>query len=134
MFLRFGSEVTIVQRIDQLLGREDADIAEAVRLVMEEDGITVLLNAEAIRVSKNDAKLELTVRTSNQEQTLAGTHLLLAVGRKPNTEDLNLPAAGIETDKQGNVKDNNDLETNVPGVYAPRAVKGRPRFTQLSVA
>src|SRR5438132_4142543 len=67
MFRRFGSEVTIVQRIDQLLGREDADIAEAVRLVMEEDGITVLLNAEAIRVSKNDAKLELTVRTSNQE-------------------------------------------------------------------
>ena len=116
MFRRFGSEVTIIQRHGQLLGREDEDVAATVLEVMGEDGIKVLLNAEAIHVSKSDAKLELTVRTSNQEQTLAGTHLLLAVGRQPNTDDLNLPAAGIETDKQGNVKVNNQLETNVPGV------------------
>ena len=132
MFRRFGSEVTIIQRHGQLLGREDEDVAATVLEVMEEDGIKVLLNAEAIHVSKNDAKLGLTVRTSNQEQTLAGTHLLLAVGRQPNTDDLNLPAAGIETDKQGNVKVNNQLETNVPGVYALGDVKGGPQFTHIS--
>jgi len=132
MFRRFGSEVTIIQRHGQLLGREDEDVAAAVLEVMEEDGIKVLLNAEAIHVSKNDAKLGLTVRISNQEQTLAGTHLLLAVGRQPNTDDLNLPAAGIETDKQGNVKVDNQLETNVPGVYALGDVKGGPQFTHIS--
>src|SRR2546430_12199821 len=132
MFRRFGSKVTIIQRNGQLLGREDEDVAAAVLQVMEEDGIKVLLNAEAMRVSKNDATLELKVRTSNQKQTLAGTHLLLAVGRQPNTDDLNLPAAGIETDKQGNVKVNNQLETNVPGVYALGDVKGGPQFTHIS--
>jgi len=132
MFRRFGSRVTIVQRTSQLLGREDADVAAAVLQVMEEDGISVLLNAEAVRVRKNGARLELTVRTSDREQRLNGSHLLLAVGRKPNTEDLNLAAAGIETDKQGNVKVNHRLETNLSGVYAVGDVKGGPQFTHIS--
>ena len=132
MFRRFGSNVTIVQRTDQLLGREDADIAEAVLQVMAQDGVRVLLNAEAVRVKKNGAKIELTVRTSKTEQQLIGTHLLVAVGRKPNTEDLNLSATGIETDQQGNVKANTKLETNVPGVYALGDVKGGPQFTHIS--
>lgn len=132
MFRRFGSEVTIVQRVGQLLGREDADVAEAVRQIMEEDGIAVLLNTEAVSVKKAGAKIELTVRTSERERTVVGTHLLVAVGRKPNTEDLNLSAAGIETDKQGNVAVNSKLETNVPGVYALGDVKGGPQFTHIS--
>jgi len=74
----------------------------------------------------------LNVRTNDGEQTLSGTHLLLAVGRKPNTEDLNLPAAGIDTNQQGNVKVNHQLETNVPGVYALGDVKGGPQFTHIS--
>src|SRR5437588_4850350 len=104
MFRRFGSKVTIVQQAKQLLGREDPDIADAVREVMEEDGIKVLLDTKAVRVKSDGAKINLIVRTIDGEQTLTGTHLLCAVGRKPNTEDLNLPAAGIETDQQGNVK------------------------------
>src|SRR5260370_34703501 len=104
MFRRFGSEVTIVQRDGQLLGREDADVAEAVLKVMEEDGIKVWPNTEAIQVQKQGAEIELTVRTTESEQRLIGTHLLVAVGRRPNTEDLNLSAAGVETDEQGNVK------------------------------
>ena len=132
MFRRFGSEVTIVQRAGQLLGREDADVAEAVLKVMEEDGIKVLLNTQAVRVGKNNTRIELTGRTSDLEQKIVGTHLLVAVGRKPNTDDLNLAAAGIETDKQGNVKVNNRLETNVPGVYALGDVKGGPQFTHIS--
>jgi pyruvate/2-oxoglutarate dehydrogenase complex dihydrolipoamide dehydrogenase (E3) component len=132
MFRRFGSEVTIVQRASQLLGREDADVADAVLKVMGEDGIKVLLNSEAVRVKKGGTKIELTVRKSEGEQTLRGTDLLVAVGRKPNTEDLNLAAAGIETDRQGNIKVNNKLETNVPGVYALGDVKGGPQFTHIS--
>jgi pyruvate/2-oxoglutarate dehydrogenase complex dihydrolipoamide dehydrogenase (E3) component len=132
MFRRFGSEVTIVQRDSQLLGREDPDIAEAVLNVVEEDGIKVLLNTEALRVQKHAADIELTVRDAGGEQTLSGTHLLIAVGRKPNTEDLNLSAAGIETDDRGNVKVNNKLKTNVDGVYALGDVHGGPQFTHIS--
>jgi pyruvate/2-oxoglutarate dehydrogenase complex dihydrolipoamide dehydrogenase (E3) component len=132
MFRRFGSEVTIVQRIGQLLGREDTDVAEAVLKIMEEDGISVLLNTETVKVKKAGEEIVLTVRTSEGEQTLSGTHLLLAVGRKSNTEDLNLAAAGVETDKQGNVKVNSRLETNVAGVYALGDVKGGPQFTHIS--
>ena len=132
MFRRFGSEVTIVQRAGQLLGREDQDVAEAVLAVMEEDGIKVLLNAEAVRVRQDETRIDLTVRTAAGEQTLNGTHLLLAVGRKPNTEDLNLAAAGIDVDQQGNIKVDHKLETNVAGVYALGDVKGGPQFTHIS--
>src|SRR5205807_4330139 len=113
MFRRFGSRVTVVQQAKQLLGREDLDIADAVREVMEEDGIRVLLDTKAIRVKREGTKIDLIVRTTDRQQTLTGKHLLCAVGRKSNTEDLNLGAAGIETDKQGNIRVNNKLETNV---------------------
>jgi pyruvate/2-oxoglutarate dehydrogenase complex dihydrolipoamide dehydrogenase (E3) component len=132
MFRRFGSEVIIVQRAGQLLGREDPDIAEAVLKIMEEDGIRVLLNTEAVRVTKEGKSIKLTVGTPDGEQILDGTHLLVAVGRKPNTEDLILAAAGVATDRRGNVTVNNQLETNVPGVYALGDVKGGPAFTHIS--
>jgi pyruvate/2-oxoglutarate dehydrogenase complex dihydrolipoamide dehydrogenase (E3) component len=132
MFRRFGSEVTIVQQAKQLLGREDPDIADAVRKIMEEDGIKVLLDTKAVRVKRDGTKVNLTVRATDGEQTLTGTHLLCAVGRKPNTEDLDLAAAGIETDKLGNIKVNNKLATNVAGVYALGDVKGGPQFTHIS--
>jgi pyruvate/2-oxoglutarate dehydrogenase complex dihydrolipoamide dehydrogenase (E3) component len=132
MFRRFGSRVTIVQRAGQLLGREDADVADAVLRIMEEDGIRVLLSTEAVRVKNAGTKIELIVRTKNGEATLSGTHLLVAVGRNPNTGELNLPAAGIKTDRQGNIKVNNKLETNVTGVYALGDVKGGPQFTHIS--
>jgi pyruvate/2-oxoglutarate dehydrogenase complex dihydrolipoamide dehydrogenase (E3) component len=133
MFRRFGSRVTIIQRTSQLLGREDQDVAEAVLGVMKEDGIEVLLNAEAVGVQQqNEQQINLKVRSNDGEQNLSGTHLLIAVGRRPNTEDLNLPAAGIETDHQGNVKVNHQLETNVAGIYALGDVKGGPQFTHIS--
>ena len=132
MFRRFGSRVTIIQRVAQLLGREDQDVADAVLQVMLEDGIEVLLNAEAVCVEKDGAQINLRVRTADGEQNLSGTHLLVAVGRKPNTEDLNLPAAGIDVDQQGNVRVNHQLETNVAGVYALGDVKGGPQFTHIS--
>src|SRR6266404_7412251 len=132
MFRRFGSRVTIIQRVGQLLGREDRDVAEAILDIMKEDGIDVLLNTEAMSIQQNGTQIHLNVRTAVGEQTLIGTHLLVAVGRKPNTEDLDLSAVGIETDRQGNIKVNDHLETTIAGVYALGDVKGGPQFTHIS--
>jgi pyruvate/2-oxoglutarate dehydrogenase complex dihydrolipoamide dehydrogenase (E3) component len=132
MFRRFGSRVTIVQRAPQLLGREDQDVADEVAKIMREDGIEVLLNIEAVRVEQNNGQIHLTAHTPEGERTLTGSHLLAAAGRAPNTETLNLSAAGVETDKHGFIKANERLETNVPGVYALGDVKGGPQFTHIS--
>ena len=132
MFRRFGSEVTIVQRSERLLNREDNDVADEVAKILREDGINILLKTEAVRVEQSEGSTGLTVRTSEGEQTLKGSHLLVATGRSPNTDDLKLAAAGIETDKQGYVKVNDRLETNAPGVYAIGDVKGGPQFTHIS--
>jgi len=132
MFRRFGSEVTVVQRGKQLLTREDADVAEAVTEVLREENIEVLLETQAQRAEQTDSKIQLTVRTPEGERTLEGSHLLAATGRPPNTDTLNLEAAGVETDKHGFVKTSERLETNVPGIYAMGDVKGGPAFTHIS--
>jgi dihydrolipoamide dehydrogenase len=132
MFRRFGSEVTIVQRGDHLLSREDPDVADEVAKILQEDGINVLLNTEVVRAEMVGSSIRLTVKTPEGEQSVSGSHLLSAVGRRPNTDKLNLPAAGVETDKQGFVKVNERLETNVTGVYALGDVKGGPAFTHIS--
>jgi pyruvate/2-oxoglutarate dehydrogenase complex dihydrolipoamide dehydrogenase (E3) component len=133
MFRRFGSEVTVVQRGKQLMSREDADVAEAVAEIVRQDGIEVLLQAQAQRAEQTeDGKIRLTIRTPEGESSLEGSHLLAAAGRPPNTEKLNLDAAGIETDKRGQIKVNERLETNVEGVYALGDVKGGPAFTHIS--
>jgi pyruvate/2-oxoglutarate dehydrogenase complex dihydrolipoamide dehydrogenase (E3) component len=133
MFRRFGSAVTVVQRAPQLLGREDQDVADEVAKIMREDGLEVLLNTEAVRVERSDdGRIRLTVKTSEGERTLVGSHLLAAAGRVPNTDALNLAAAGVEADKNGFIKANERLETNVPGVYALGDVKGGPQFTHIS--
>jgi pyruvate/2-oxoglutarate dehydrogenase complex dihydrolipoamide dehydrogenase (E3) component len=132
MFRRFGSQVTIVQRGDQLLSREDADIADEVAKILEEDGVKLLLNSEATGAGWANGNVSLTVRTPEGETRLEGSHLLVAVGRRPNTELLNLEAAGVETDPQGFVKVNDRLETNVAGIYALGDVKGGPAFTHIS--
>jgi pyruvate/2-oxoglutarate dehydrogenase complex dihydrolipoamide dehydrogenase (E3) component len=133
MFRRFGSAVTIVQRGKQLLPREDEDIAAEVLRILREDGLEVLLEMDASAVSQAaDGKLHVKVKGAAGERTLVGSHLLAAAGRSPNTEKLNLGAAGIETDKQGFIKVNERLETNVPGVYGMGDVKGGPAFTHIS--
>jgi pyruvate/2-oxoglutarate dehydrogenase complex dihydrolipoamide dehydrogenase (E3) component len=132
MFRRFGSEVTIVQRSGQLMGREDPDVAEAVADIMREDGIEVLLNTQTTRATQEGSQILLTVNTPEGERTLEGSHLLVAAGRPPNTETLDLDAAGIEMDKRGFIKTNERLETSVEGVYAIGDVKGGPAFTHIS--
>ncbi len=132
MFRRFGSRVTIIQRAPQLLGREDQDVADAVLKLLQEDGLEVLLNTEAVRVAQTNGEIELTVKTPAGERVLTGSHALAAAGRAPNTEALNLAAAGIATDKQGFISANERLETSAPGVYALGDVKGGPHFTHIS--
>jgi len=133
MFRRFGSRVTIVQRGKRLLAREDDDVADVVAEILRQDGIDVLLETEAPRVARGaDGAIELTVRSGGQERTIAGSHLLLAAGRTPNSDSLNLAAAGVQTDAHGFIVANERLETSVPGIYALGDVKGGPAFTHIS--
>jgi pyruvate/2-oxoglutarate dehydrogenase complex dihydrolipoamide dehydrogenase (E3) component len=132
MFRRFGSEVTIVQRSGRLMGREDADVAEAVAEIMRQDGIEVLLGTPTLRAAQEDGKILLRVSTSEGERTLEGSHLLVAAGRPPNTDTLNLQAAGIERDRRGQIEVNERLETSAEGVWALGDVKGGPAFTHIS--
>lgn len=133
MFRRFGAAVTVVQRGRQLLAREDPDVADAVASILREDGIEILLGAEAIRVAKAaDTRVRLTVQTADEERVLTGSHLLVAPGRVPNIESLNLAAVGVATDSKGFIRVNEFLETNIPGIYAMGDVKGGPAFTHIS--
>ena len=132
MFRRFGSAVTVVQRGKQLLAREDTDITEEVAKILREDGVEVLLETEALRAEKADSTIRLTVRTPTGERVLSGTHLLVAAGRAPNTDGLNLGAAGVQIDERGFVQVNERLETNAHGVYGLGDVKGGPAFTHIS--
>src|SRR5256884_345994 len=133
MFRRFGSTVTVVQRGAYLLAREDPDVAEEVAKILREDGLEILLETKPVRVEKTaDGYIALTVQGPGGERVLTGSHLLLAAGRVPNTDWLNLPASGIQVDKRGFIQVNERLETNVPGIYALGDVKGGPAFTHIS--
>src|SRR5438445_1793626 len=133
MFRRYGSQVTIIERGEQLLAREDSDVAEEVYKILTEDGIDVRLKTAATRVETNEhGEIQLTVNGDGSEVTVKGSHLLIAAGRRPNTDHLNLDAAGIELDEKGYVKVNERLETNVPGIYAIGDIKPGPAFTHIS--
>lgn len=133
MFRRFGSQVTIVEFGARLMGREDADIAEEMRRILTEDGIEILLNTSATQVRAGQGGgVSLMVKGPDGERTLSGSHLLVAAGRRPNTDTLNAAAAGVELDQRGFVRVNDRLETNVPGIYAIGDVAGSPQFTHIS--
>jgi len=132
LFRRFGSRVTIVQSGSQLLGREDPDVAEEVTKILREDGIEVLLSAKALGVKKSGDRIRLNVQIDGDEKSLDGSHLLVATGRVPNSDSLNLQAAGVRTDEHGFMRVNERLETTVEGVWALGDVKGGPAFTHIS--
>ena len=132
LFRRLGSRVTIVQSREQLLAGEDADIAEEVLAIVKKDGIDVLLSSRAERVVKSGAGIQLKVRAGKEPRIVQGSHLLTAAGRTPNTDSLNVDAAGIATDERGFIKVNEKLETNVEGIYALGDINGGPAFTHIS--
>jgi pyruvate/2-oxoglutarate dehydrogenase complex dihydrolipoamide dehydrogenase (E3) component len=132
MFRRFGSAVTIVQHGNQLLAREDPDVAAEVHKVLQEDGIEILLQTEATHVEAPASGVVLQLRGPAGDRTVTGSHLLVATGRVPNSDRLNLAAAGVQVDAHGFIQVNDRLETNVAGIYALGDVKGGPAFTHIS--
>src|SRR5258708_11433296 len=134
LFRRFGSRVTIVQSAGQLLTREDPDIAEEVTNILRQDGVEVLLNAKATRVSRADMSIRLEIASGGDSTTLVGSHLLVATGRVPNSDSLNLSVAGIQTCERGFIQVNDRLETSAEGVWALGDIKGGPAFTHISYA
>ena len=132
MFRRFGSRVTVLEKSKHLLGHEDTDVASEMAKILGEDGLEILLGVEATRVAKTDGGVSLTVQTPDGEKTIAGSHLLVAVGRTPNTDRLNLEAAGVKTDTQGHLEVNERLETSTANIWALGDVKGGPQFTHIS--
>ena len=134
IFRRFGSKVTVLEGADQLMPREDADIAEASRDILTGEGITVHTGALVQSVAQpSPGTVEVTVDGADGMKTITGSHLLLAVGRVPNSDQLNLEAAGVETDGRGYIPVGDTLETNVSHIYAVGDINGRGAFTHTSV-
>ncbi len=132
MFLRFGSRVTLIQRGRQLLAREDEDVAEMIHDIMIEDGMEVLLESRPLRCAPDGRGVVLEVERPRGTERIAGSHLLLAAGRSPNSDALNLAAAGVETDARGHIQVDDRLATSAPGVWALGDVIGGPAFTHVS--
>jgi pyruvate/2-oxoglutarate dehydrogenase complex dihydrolipoamide dehydrogenase (E3) component len=132
MFRRFGSRVTVIQDGKQLLSAEDSDIADEVAKILGDDGIEILLDAKTKSAASFKGGVRLSVEVKGAGRSLEGTHLLVATGRRPNTEKLSLHSAGIATDDRGYIRVDDQLKTTAPGVYAVGDVKGGPAFTHLS--
>src|SRR5882672_5680006 len=132
MYRRFGSEITIVEMGPRLIGREDEDISEAVRHILEGEGIQIRLNAKGRSLAKHDSRIAVGIRCDEGPPEVLGTHVLLAVGRTPNTHDLGLDRAGVATDERGYIIVDDQLQTNVPGVWALGDCNGRGAFTHTS--
>jgi pyruvate/2-oxoglutarate dehydrogenase complex dihydrolipoamide dehydrogenase (E3) component len=132
MFARFGSRVTVVDRSPRILGHEDPEIAAELQKILEAEGLSFVLEAKATRAGRAGASVSLSVETPHGAQTLSGSHLLVATGRKPNTDELGLDRAGVEIDPAGYIRVNGRLETNVPGVWSLGDVQGGPAFTHIA--
>ena len=132
MYRRFGSRVTIVEKGPRLIARDDEDVAEAVKEIIEREGIEVRLDAECITVARQDGQVVTGLDCAGGDRQVRGSHLLVAVGRRPNTDDLGLDKAGIETDDRGYIQVDDQLRTNVPGVWALGDCNGQGAFTHTS--
>lgn len=132
MYRRFGSEVTIVEMGPRLIGREDEDVSEAVRKIVELEGVHVRLNAKCISLAKYGSGIAVHMECTDGPPEVSGTHVLLAVGRTPNTHYLGLNAAGVATDEHGYIRVDDQLRTNVPGIWALGDCNGRGGFTHTA--
>jgi len=132
MYRRFGSAVTIVEASPRLIAREDPDISDAIRDILEREGIAVRTGATCITAEKTSSGVRLGVDCADGAPAIEGSHLLVAVGRRPNTDDLGLGKAGVETDARGYILVDDELRTNVPGIWALGDCNGRGAFTHTS--
>jgi pyruvate/2-oxoglutarate dehydrogenase complex dihydrolipoamide dehydrogenase (E3) component len=132
MFRRFGSEVTILEMGPRLISREDEDISTAIREILEAEGIAVRLNTTCTALAKTEDTVVATVQSGGQVSEVRGSHILLAIGRRPNTDDLSLEKAGVATDARGYITVDDQLRTNVPGIWALGDCNGKGGFTHTS--
>ncbi|HEX4772879.1 MAG TPA: FAD-containing oxidoreductase [Bryobacteraceae bacterium] len=132
MYRRFGSKVTIVEKGTHLIGREDNDISDAIKGIVENEGIEVRLNATCLRLEERNGRPTVHVDCESGEPEVTGTHVLLAVGRRPNTGDLGLEKTGVEMDERGFIKVDDQLRTSVPGIWAMGDCNGKGAFTHTS--
>jgi pyruvate/2-oxoglutarate dehydrogenase complex dihydrolipoamide dehydrogenase (E3) component len=132
MFRRFGSEVTIVEMGPRLIQREDEDVSAAIQEIVEQEGIGVRLNSKCISFTGQGTEICATLDCKDGSPEVAGTHVLLAVGRRPNTDDLGLDKAGVETDEHGYIVVDDQLRTGVPGIWAVGDCNGKGGFTHTS--
>jgi pyruvate/2-oxoglutarate dehydrogenase complex dihydrolipoamide dehydrogenase (E3) component len=132
MYRRFGAEVTIVEKAPRVIAREDEDVSQAIQEILEGEGIRFRLNAECISVHKKDDGIAVGLDCAEASREVVGSHLLLAVGRAPNTHDLGLDKAGVETDNAGYIKVDDQLRTSVPGIWALGDCNRKGAFTHTS--
>lgn len=132
MYRRFGAEVTVIEKSSHLIAREDEEISEAIRDILMNEGVNVRTSAECISMAPHERGVEVGLNCEEGEPTSVGSHVLLATGREPNTDDLGLEAAGVETDARGYIKVDDGLATNVPGIWALGDCNGRGAFTHTA--
>ena len=132
MFRRFGSEVTLIDRGERLIKRESADVSAAVAAILEGEGVRLRLDAECLGFERRGEAVAATLECRDREPEVVGSHLLLAVGRRPNTDDLGLDTTGIEVDRRGHIRVDDALQTSVPGVWALGECNGRGAFTHTA--
>jgi pyruvate/2-oxoglutarate dehydrogenase complex dihydrolipoamide dehydrogenase (E3) component len=132
IYARFGARVTVIEKGPRLIGREDAEVSDAVRSILEAEGIAIRTGAECIHFAHHPNGVAVGLDCSEGEPKTVGSHLLLAVGRRPNTDDLGLEKTGIETDERGYIQVNDRLETSVPGIWALGDCNGRGAFTHTA--
>ncbi|WP_158825403.1 mercuric reductase [Mucilaginibacter lacusdianchii] len=133
MFRRFGSQITILERGPRIMSHEDDDVATEIHKILEEEGIAIHGNSQAVRFEKDsNGKILATVNLNGKQEELNCSHILIAAGRVPQTKVLNLQATGVEVDEKGYIKVDDQLQTNMPGIYALGDIKGGPAFTHIA--
>jgi len=132
MFRRFGSEVTIVEQASRLISREDEDVSVAIQQILQQEGINLRLNAKCIAFARHEQGIAARVDCIEGSPEVMGSHVLLAVGRRPNTDDLGLDKAGVVTDARGYIDVDDQLRTNIPGIWALGDCNGKGAFTHTS--
>jgi pyruvate/2-oxoglutarate dehydrogenase complex dihydrolipoamide dehydrogenase (E3) component len=132
MYRRFGADVTVVEKAPHLIAREDQEISEAIRQILINEGITIRTSAECISFMPHEQGVAIGIDCAEGEPVAVGSHVLLAIGRRPNTDDLGLEAAGVEMDARGYIKVDDSLATNIPGIWALGDCNGRGAFTHTA--
>jgi pyruvate/2-oxoglutarate dehydrogenase complex dihydrolipoamide dehydrogenase (E3) component len=132
VYRRFGSEVTVVELGPRLIAREDEDVSHAIADILKDESIDIRLNSKVVEVAKQGNNVAVTVETAGAKSQIVGSHLLLAIGRRPNTDDLGLDKAGIAIDSHGYIQVDDQLRTNVPGIWALGDCNGRGAFTHTA--